>query len=620
MGQASSIKETFHGWICGSGIEESVSTRRLVSAAPSRSRPMERASLRATFRLRCAERISPSEVSKDCPVKLVVFDFDETLTLATFMTGNCEYADDEEKDIARVINFESPWVEGSRIAKLQHMLASIKEGADGRHRTLTVLTNNGKGVQAVINMLKIAGLDTYFSAVWTMPWRQYMPNGAYKDQSGQWKLFDPPSDKVRNHKADVLSHVTKNPEAWFPQIGSEAAFKDLASLSMGNIVLVDDQRANFQSQYGASVLRYCKVARYDADLYYDMRMVKNMGGIGAHHDADYDTLKRFVEDPWMCKETMQVRCQERDFADFQRHPPVKLVVFDFDETLTLATFMPRSKAITTKVGWNPTEAEFKDWSQEDLVKYNFESPWVDGSRVQKLRALFEEIAKENTLAILTQNRSGVVAVLNLLALANLLEHFSTIWCMSAPQGDCDGAFWENGRWHLFRTPCNEVHQHKADVLTHVAGHPQRWFPQLTSDSTLAAKLKDLRLEHVVLVDDERANFRNDSSISAAKVLRYCKVSRYDETYRDCGLLDQMGGLGARSDHDYEELKSFVKQPWEYPYPNRDEEERNMGKKKSPSNVSFSHDGQAESGHARIELHRIEDSAEPEKAPRQRIGF
>lgn len=65
------------------------------------------------------------------------------------------------------------------------------------------------------------------------------------------------------------------------------------------------------------MLRYCKVARYDADLYYDMRMVKNMGGIGAHHDADYDTLKRFVEDPWMCKETMHVRCQERDFHDFQ---------------------------------------------------------------------------------------------------------------------------------------------------------------------------------------------------------------------------------------------------------------------------------------------------------------
>jgi hypothetical protein len=35
-----------------------------------------------------------------------------------------------------------------RILKLQNMLASIKDGEDGRHRTLTVLTNNGKGVQA----------------------------------------------------------------------------------------------------------------------------------------------------------------------------------------------------------------------------------------------------------------------------------------------------------------------------------------------------------------------------------------------------------------------------------------------------------------------------------------
>ena len=32
-------------------------------------------------------------------MKLVVFDFDETLTLATFMTGNCEYADEEAFDL-----------------------------------------------------------------------------------------------------------------------------------------------------------------------------------------------------------------------------------------------------------------------------------------------------------------------------------------------------------------------------------------------------------------------------------------------------------------------------------------------------------------------------------------
>jgi hypothetical protein len=46
----------------------------------------------------------------------------------------------------------------------------------------------------------------------------------------------------------------------------------------------------------------------------------------------------------------------------------------------------------------------------------------------------------------------------------------------------------------------------------------------------------------------------------------------------------------------------------------------MGKKKTTSNVSFSRDGQAESGGTRIELHRVEDSPEHEKAPRQRIGF
>mmetsp|Transcript_10929 Transcript_10929/g.26268 ORF Transcript_10929/g.26268 Transcript_10929/m.26268 type:complete len:626 (-) Transcript_10929:270-2147(-) len=625
MGQAGNVKETFHGWICGSGVEDGAGAgRRVVAATASRSRPMERASLRATFRLRCAERIAPSEISKDCPVKLVVFDFDETLTLATFMTGNCEYADDEEKDIARVINFETPWVEGSRIVKLQNMLQSIKEGADGRKRFLTVLTNNGKGVQAVINMLKIAGLDTYFSAVWTMPWRQYMPNGAYKDQKGQWTLFDPPSDKVRNHKADVLLHVTKHPDAWFPQIGQDSSFSDVESLQMGNIVLVDDQRANFQSQFGASILRYCKVARYDADLYYDMRMVKNMGGIGAHHDADYDTLKRFVEDPWMCKETLQVRCQERDFKGWEGQPPVKLVVFDFDETLTLATFMPHSKSIATKVGWTPAEAAFKDWSQEDLVKYNFESPWSEGSRVQKLKSMFEEIEKEQkVLTILTQNASGVVAVLNLLKLANLADHFSAIWSMSPAQsGECDGAFWESGRWHLFQTPCSQVHRHKADVLTHVADHPLRWFPQLGGiDSPLSAALQDLSLENVVLVDDERANFRNDASIAAARVLRYCKVARYDETYRDCGLLDQMGGIGAHSDGDYDELRNFLRQPWEYPYPTR--AEMSPMKKNASSAISFSQDGsQAESGKARIELVRCneEEPQAAQKAPRHRIGF
>ena len=48
-------------------------------------------------------------------------------------------------------------------------------------------------------------------------------------------------------------------------------------------------------------MKTIKVARYDEE-YMDMGLIQNMGGIGAHDDADYDALVRFVEDPWMCKD------------------------------------------------------------------------------------------------------------------------------------------------------------------------------------------------------------------------------------------------------------------------------------------------------------------------------
>ena len=51
-----------------------------------------------------------------------------------------------------------------------------------------------------------------------------------------------------------------------------------------------------------------------------------------------------------------------------------------------------------------------------------------------------------------------------------------------------------------------------------------------------AEIPRCRLEHMVLVDDERANFRNDSSISAAKVLRYCKVGSSDTRFSMWGTV------------------------------------------------------------------------------------
>lgn len=50
------------------------------------------------------------------------------------------------------------------------------------------------------------------------------------------------------------------------------------------------------------MLRYCKVPRYDAE-YRDLGLQKNMGGIGAHDDADYETLLNFVNNPWLFRES-----------------------------------------------------------------------------------------------------------------------------------------------------------------------------------------------------------------------------------------------------------------------------------------------------------------------------
>lgn len=172
-----------------------------------------------------------------------------------------------------------------------------------------------------------------------------------------------------------------------------------------------------------------------------------------------------------------------------------------------------------------------------------------------------EIAKK--LAILTRNENGAIAVLNLLSLAHLTDHLSAIWTISDSHLYPQGVYQESGKWKSFAPPVKEVPAHKADVLHHVASNPASWFPQLTKNQ--ASELPSLKIEEIVLVDDERSNFRSNLGDKGAQatVLRFCKVARYDDEYRDCGHLDEMGGLGAHSDEDYESLKSFVSKPWRY---------------------------------------------------------
>eukprot|EP00930_Biecheleria_cincta_P070095 TRINITY_DN57752_c0_g1_i1.p1 TRINITY_DN57752_c0_g1~~TRINITY_DN57752_c0_g1_i1.p1 ORF type:complete len:628 (-),score=106.51 TRINITY_DN57752_c0_g1_i1:115-1998(-) len=523
-----------------------------------------RTSTASALRSRCAER--NFDGCETIPVKLIVFDFDETLTLMTYLIEEGD-SYEVQQQIVRT-NFETPWVKGSRISKLKSMLTDLSLDALGQRRALAILTKNSAGAAAVLRLLQASNLAEHFDAIWTMPWRNHMDNAMYQ-QDGEWKGFDPPVAMDVTNKAELLSQVPSNLEAWLPQLeeDSEHGLKAVAKLTLESILLVDDQRANFQSASGAQIFRYCKVARYDAQ-YRNIGFVKNMGGIGAHCEEDYNTLKSFVESPSSCKETLQLHCVERYFAGSKLQSPVGLVVFDFDETLTLATFMPDDdNAFLHSLNWQPEELRSAEWTVADLATYNFESPYVGGSRIEKLKHLLSiligEGAQHRKLAILSWSDVGAVAIVNLLKLVGLAEFFSAVWTRPHSSLACCGAYQKDTEWQSFDPPAGELPDHKADVLHHLISHPAEWFPQLLQpDHDGYESLLQLKPQGVVLVDDERASFQS-SHESGAKVLRYCKVARYDEAYRNCGALNQMGGIGAHSDRDYDTLRAFVERPWDF---------------------------------------------------------
>lgn len=538
-----------------------------------------RTSVHTTYMLQCSERHFEGP-DKHYPVKLVILDLDETLTLTTFMPRHLQFPPHLHAAYT-MYNFESPFVEGDRVAKIKECLTNIAKGHKAR-RTLAVLTKNEAGLSAVLGLLEMAGLATCFSAVWTMPFCEYEHCGVYWDD-GKWQYYSPPG-KPRDHKADVLHRICKDPAAWFPQLkgAGKAAFKHLQHLRPEGVVLVDDQRANFQSPSGLKVLRYCKVARYDAD-YHTFGIIKDMGGIGAHCDSDYNRLTRFVETPWMWSNTMKVECHQRNFVESHKKRPVVLVVFDFDETLTIATFMPDDPACAKQVGWTPTVASTSDnLSKEDLVTYNFESPYVKGSRVTQLRNMLAALrAGGRTLAVLTKNESGIVAVLNLLKIAGLADYFDAMWSLPWREDVPNGVYQEEDSvWNVFEPPVDELHEHKADILLHLVEEPSVWFPQIGKSGIIGSdepkrtrsgniEVRPEGMEGIVLVDDQRTNFRSDGA-NKTMVLRTCKVPRYDDIYRDCGLLNQLGGIGAHDSSDFATLARFVEEPWEFPWPTEDE--------------------------------------------------
>eukprot|EP00929_Paragymnodinium_shiwhaense_P007348 TRINITY_DN111252_c0_g1_i1.p1 TRINITY_DN111252_c0_g1~~TRINITY_DN111252_c0_g1_i1.p1 ORF type:complete len:665 (-),score=134.57 TRINITY_DN111252_c0_g1_i1:306-2300(-) len=532
----------------------------------------------AIFRVRCGERPADEDGGADGadytePVKLVVFDLDETITMATFMRKD-GYCPEDKVDFLRMINFESTFVQGNRIEKLRKFFDDLQVGKNGLRRRLAILTRNERGVSGVLKLLELAELQDKFCAVWTMPWKPNQHNGAYR-QGEEWHVFNPPLDEIPDHKADVLEHMSNQPERWLPQLRGPDADKyvDVATLKPESMVLVDDQRSNFQSPSGIKVRRYCKVARYDSE-HYNMGVIRDMGGLGAHSDADYWTVLRFVQDPWMCKENYQVRCLQRDMEEAKLQSPIKLIVLDFDETLTLATFIPEEEGFRQQLGYKLTDTSC--WTEEDLITYNFQSPYGSGDRVAKLRKMLEDLTtvKEDgirrVLAVLTRNENGVVAVTNMLKLSGLADCISAVWTLPYSDKSPCGCYQENGVWKTFETPIRTLHCHKVDVIYDVIDNPSAWFPQLLGPEGKNYNcLLAMKPESVALVDDERANFRSDKTFEDGPdtklIMRFCKVARYDEAYRDCGTLNQMGGIGAHNDSDYSTIVSFISAPWNFPY-------------------------------------------------------
>mmetsp|Transcript_66075 Transcript_66075/g.154682 ORF Transcript_66075/g.154682 Transcript_66075/m.154682 type:complete len:622 (+) Transcript_66075:24-1889(+) len=510
------------------------------------------------------------------PVRVVVFDCDETLTLSTFLPDDAalrtqlDWTSPWEEYIATV-NFESPFATSGRLALLREMLEDLRRGTRKLPgRLLAVLTRNTNGPVACLNLLRAAKLADLFDAVWCMSHVPGIPAGLYRAGT-DWLAFEPPLASLPDHKAHVIHNIAEQPSAWFPQKTDGSLMSMLPDpLRPQEIMLVDDVRTNFQC--GGSdpkkVYRCCKVARYDAPNFRDMGLVRDMGGIGAHNEEDYKTVVDFAKRPWAYKVDWRVHCIEKPFDGAALQPPVQLVIFDFDGALTLYTFMPEDPRCSTEVGYAPESVKRR------YVEYNFESPYLEGSRVQQLQNLLEslesdpETGERRVLAILTINEAGAIAVLNILMMADLAKHFSAVWTLSARVGQPGGVYRIGHAWRTFTLPVREADgRHKSSVLQSLLSCPSGWFPQISGGSgeeSIEEKLlSGLSLENIVWVDDARSPSLLLEDDEEYEALRHCRVASYDDEYRDQGLLWHMGGLGARSAEDYGTLLSFVRAPWHF---------------------------------------------------------
>lgn len=189
---------------------------------------------------------------------------------------------------------------------------------------------------------------------------------------------------------------------------------------------------------------------------------------------------------------------------------------------------------------------------------------AENRRIRCLNDMLSALAKDTNgepraLAVLTKNRGGLRPVLALLQAAGLDSHFSAMWCM-APASSLQGAYrTAEGSWQFFTPEVSMDGDEKADVVHSLVQQPELWFPQVR-DPAEGARFRDLQPEHVALVDDSPDNFV--SSRSGRQILRCCEVARYRMECPNLGAVT-WGGIGARSEADYDALRSFISAPWNF---------------------------------------------------------
>mmetsp|Transcript_87612 Transcript_87612/g.252997 ORF Transcript_87612/g.252997 Transcript_87612/m.252997 type:complete len:384 (-) Transcript_87612:132-1283(-) len=267
---------------------------------------------------------------------------------------------------------------------------------------------------------------------------------------------------------------------------------------------------------------------------------------------------------WMARqETTASRLLCQDDAPMQASA-LRLIVFDFDETLTIQTYMPMERSFSKDLNWTwsspkscPTQLLNMSFELVASSKRRGVMPEAATmSRLERLRLMLQRVSlyerqsvPTRRLAVLTYNENGAIGVLNLLKLAGLDSYFSAIWNAQRKHGvmTVTGLVRQGKEWRqLFASRGVGVHRSKAAILQKVVVDPKQWF---TANDAMI--LEDLRFPEVALVDDRKVNFKGMGAIEDMR--RFCEVPRF-------ALEDgaEVGGIGAQSEEDFKTLESFVR--------------------------------------------------------------